>query len=105
MLAQRGERWRVGPRDDALAPFAIGASRDEHRGDAGMARDRRLDLGRPDLLAAAHDDIGEPAENANGSLLVDLAAVSGSQPPARLEGAHRRLRVEARSEERRVGKE
>src|ERR1019366_9809581 len=67
-------------RHHAPAPGGVGPSEHGTVGDARMAAQTRLDVSRPDLLAAAHDEVVEPAADPKTPPVVDPAGISGAEP-------------------------
>ena len=67
-------------RRDALAPLLVGQADDRGGGDGVVLEQRVLDLGGPDVLAAADDGVVGAALAEQVALDVDPAAVAGVEP-------------------------
>ena len=67
-------------RSTSLPPLAIVAAGDGNLGHAGMLEQGRLDALRPDVLAAADDQVVAAALDPEVSLVVEAAEVAGVQP-------------------------
>jgi len=87
---RRAATARNDPRDHTLTPLSIRARRHHHPGDLRVSGKRGFHLGRPDLLAATDDHIGEPSPDAHAAVHRDRSSISGAQPaPGRERGRSR----------------
>jgi MFS family permease len=73
--------------DHALAPLGIGHADHGRLGDAGVAEEHVLDLGRGDVLAAPDDGVVGAALDEQVAAGVQPAAVPGGEPAARVQPA------------------
>jgi len=68
----------------ALAEVVVGQPDDGAGGDAGMRLERRLDLGRVDVLATDQDHVGGPVGQEQVPVLIHPAHVAERLPPVAL---------------------